>query len=391
MSNLIYRTADKCLHGQPSAFVTSGAFGVDRISVELDETWTGLGGENIEYSLSICRPGEYENAGEIVLNEREGDIVSRNIPYDVTAKAGEWELGLIARDTFKGELLKTSTTVPLIIEQGAPLGDTYIRDWNEIRQELIYAMNNNLDTSLTDDADADAILAAIESNPKTQTVAAWDKLFAESPLDPTIFGRTDNRTNSFWNGILPYLNTVNLTDATNFFRGNNHLEEVSLNAKNVTSFNNTFNMVYAGYPYASIKKITIKELSSQVVNYSGCFSGQSKLKEIDADINFTSCENTGEISSEYSAMFVNCVKLQSVRFIPDTLSVDLSLADCSELKKDSVISALRACKQLETAGSAVLAFNTAVYSADLMPEIETAVAKGFKVTFGNKIFGGTGE
>ena len=80
MSNLIYRTADKCLHGQPSAFVTSCAFGVDRISVELDETWTGLGGENIEYSLSSCRPGEYENAGEIVLNEREGDTVSCNIP-----------------------------------------------------------------------------------------------------------------------------------------------------------------------------------------------------------------------------------------------------------------------------------------------------------------------
>lgn len=389
MSNLIYRTADKCLHGQPSAFVTSGAFGVDRISVELDETWTGLGGENIEYSLSICRPGEYENAGEIVLNEREGDVVSRNIPYDVTAKAGEWELGLIARDTFRGELLKTSTTVPLVIEQGAPLGDTYIRDWNEIRQELIFAMNKNLDTSLSDDADVDAILAAIESNPKTQTVAAWDKLFAESPLDPTIFGRLDNSTNRFWNGILPYLNTVNLTDATNFFRGNNHIEEVSFNAKNVTNFNNTFNMVYAGFRYASIKKITIKELSSQVVDYRGCFSGQSKLKEIEADINFTSCKNTGGVGAVYESMFVNCKKLQSVRFIPGTLSVDLSLADCSELKKDSVISALRACKQLETAGSAVLAFNTAVYTADLMPEIEAAVAKGFKVTFGDKIYGGT--
>ena len=388
MSNLIYRTADKCLHGQPSAFVTSGAFGVDRISVELDETWTGLGGENIEYSLSICRPGEYENAGEIVLNEREGDTVSCNIPYDVTAKAGEWELGLIARDIFRGELLKTSTTVPFVIEQGAPLGDTYIRDWNGIRQEIIFAMNNNLDTSLSDDADADAILAAIESNPKTQTVAAWDKLFAESPLSPDIFGRSDNRTNSFWNGILPYLNTVNLTDATNFFRGNNHLEEVSLNAKNVTIFHNTFNMVYAGSTYANIKKIMIKELSSQVVNYIGCFAGQSELKEIDADINFTSCENTGGVGSAYSPMFVNCVKLQSVRFVPRTLSVDLSLADCSELKKDSVVSALRACKQLETAGSAVLAFNTAVYSADLMPEIEAAVAKGFKVTFGNTTYGG---
>lgn len=391
MEKIILSTSEKFLFYKNKAFVTSGAFGVDRISVELDETWTGLGGENIEYSLSICRPGEYENAGEIVLNEREGGVVSCKIPYDVTAKAGEWELGLIARDIFRGELLKTSTTVPFVIEQGAPLGDTYIRDWNGIRQEIIFAMNNNLDTSLSDDADADAILAAIESNPKTQTVAAWDKLFAESPLDPTIFGRLDNSTNRFWNGILPYLNTVNLTDATNFFRGNNHLEEVSLNAKNVTSFYNTFNMTYAGYLYASIKKITIKELSSQVVNYSGCFSGQYKLKEIDADINFTSCENTGGVSSVYSSMFVNCVKLQSVRFIPDTLSVDLSLADCSELKKDSVISALRACKQLDTAGSAVLAFNTAVYSADLMPEIEAAVAKGFKVTFGNKIFGGTEE
>lgn len=385
MSNLIYRTADKCLHGQPSAFVTSGAFGVDRISVELDETWTGLGGENIEYSLSICRPGEYENAGEIVLNEREGDVVSCKIPYDVTAKAGEWELGLIARDTFRGELLKTSTTVPLTIEQGAPLGDTFIRDWNEIRQELIFAMNNNLDTSLSDDADADAILAAIESNPKTQTVAAWDKLFAESPLDPTIFGRIDNGTNRFWKGKIPHLNTINLTDASYFFSGCGGVTEVSFDCTNVTTMNNTFRFPYA--PNSSIQKITLKNLSNKVTRFNQCFARQAVLEEIDADFDFTSCKSR----TATNEIFISCYKLKNVRFIPDTLSVDLSLADCSELKKDSVVSALRACKQLETAGSAVLAFNTAVYAEDLMPEIEAAVAKGFKVTFGNKIFGGTEE
>lgn len=385
MSNLIYRTADKCLHGQPSAFVTSGAFGVDRISVELDETWTGLGGENIEYSLSICRPGEYENAGEIVLNERDGDIVSRNIPYDVTAKAGEWELGLIARDTFRGELLKTSTTVPLVIEQGAPLGDTYIRDWNEIRQELIFAMNNNLDTSLTDDADADAILAAIESNPKTRTVAAWDKLFAESPLDPTIFGRLDNNTNRFWKGKIPHLNTINLTDASRFFSGCGGVTEVSFDCTNVTDMKSTFLFPYA--PNSSIKKITLKNLTDKVTSFYQCFTRQAALEEIDADFDFSSCKSSDNIYE----IFKECYKLKNVRFVPNTLSVDLSFVDCSELKKGSVISALRACKQLETAVSAVLAFNTAVYSADLMPEIEAAVAKGFKVTFGNKIFGGTEE
>ena len=78
-------------------------------------------------------------------------------------------------------------------------------------------------------------------------------------------------------------------------------------------------------------------------------------------------------------MMFNCYSIKSVRFVPNTLSVDLDLSVCSALNKDSVISALRACKQLDTAGSAVLAFNTAVYSADLMPEIEAAVAKGFKV------------
>lgn len=385
MSNLIYRTADKCLHGQPSAFVTSGAFGVDRISVELDETWTGLGSENIEYFLSICRPGEYENAGEIVLNEREGDIVSRNIPYDVTAKAGEWELGLIARDTFRGDLLKTSTTVPLVIEQGAPLGDTYIRDWNEIRQELIFALNNNLDTSLTDDADVDAILVAIESNPKTQTVAAWDKLFAESPLDPTIFGSKDTTSNLKWKGILPHLNTVNLTDASNFFRCNYTLTEVSFDCSSVTKLETCFLSAYA--PVSSIKKITLKNLTDKVTSFRQCFVRQGVLEEIDADFDFTSCKS----SAATVEIFQICSKLKNVRFVPNTLSVDLSFVDCSELKKDSVISALRACKQLETAGSAVLAFNTAVYTADLMPEIEAAVAKGFKVTFGNKTYGGTEE
>ena len=111
------------------------------------------------------------------------------------------------------------------------------------------------------------------------------------------------------------------------------------------------------------------------------------MEKIDADFDFTSCKS----SDNTYDIFRYCYKLKNVRFIPDTLSVDLSFVDCSELKKDSVISALRACKQLETAGSAVLAFNTAVYAADLMPEIEAAVAKGFKVTFGNKTYGGTEE
>ena len=384
MSNLIYRTADKCLHGQPSAFVTSGAFGVDRISVELDETWTELGDENIEYSLSICRPGEYDSAGEIVLNKREGEVVSCNIPYDVTAKAGEWELGLIARDTSRGELLKTSTTVPLVIEQGAPLGDTYIRDWNVIRQELIYAMNNNLDVALSDDADADAILAAIENNPKTQTVAAWDKLFAESPLDPTIFGRTDNSTNRFWKGAIPHLNTINLTNGSDFFRGCGGVTEVSFDCTSVTKMERTFSFPYS--PNSSIKKIMLKNLSNEVTTFLQCFEGQGYLTEIDADFDFSSVKTKSGTNRMY-----NCSSIKSVRFVPNTLSVDLDFSVCSALNKDSVISALRACKELETAGSAVLAFNTAVYSADLMPEIEAAVAKGFKVTFGNKTYGGIEE
>ena len=384
MEKIILSTSEKFLFYKNKAFITSGAFGVDRISVELDETWTGLGSENIEYSLSICRPGEYENAGEIVLNEREGDVVSCKIPYDVTAKAGEWELGLIARDIFRGELLKTSTTVPLVIEQGAPLGDTYIRDWNVIRQELIFAMNEYLSADLTDDADADAILAAIESNPKTQTVAAWDKLFAESPLDPTIFGRKDNSTNRFWKGKIPHLNTINLTDGSDFFRGCGGVTEVSFDCTNVTKIERTFLFPYA--PNSSIEKITLKNLSNKVTSFLQCFGGQGSLTEIDADFDFSSVKtNVGT-----NKMF-NCESLKSVRFVPNTLSVNLDLSLCSSLNKDSVISALRACKQLETAGSAVLAFNTAVYAADLMTEIEAAVAKGFKVTFGNKIYGGTEE
>ena len=384
MEKIILSTSEKFLFYKNKTFVTSGAFGVDRISVELDETWTELGDENIEYSLSICRPGEYDSAGEIVLNERAGDVISCNIPYDVTAKAGEWELGLIARDASRGELLKTSTTVPLTIEQGAPLGDTYIRDWNVIRQELIYAMNNNLDAALSDDADADAILAAIESNPKTQTVAAWDTLFAESPLDPTIFGRTDNSTNRFWKGVIPHLNTINLTDSSDFFRGCGGVTEISFDCTSVTKMERTFSFPYA--PNSSIKKITLKNLSDKVTSFLQCFEGQGYLTEIDADFDFSSVKT----KSGTNRMF-NCSSIKSVRFVPNTLSVDLDFSVCSALNKDSVISALRACKQLDTAGSAVLAFNTAVYSADLMPEIEAAVAKGFKVTFGNKTYGGTEE
>lgn len=384
MSNLVYRTADKCLHGQPTAYVTSGAYGVDRICVELDETWTGLGDEQtVEYALSINPPGEYDKAGSIVLGERSGDVVSCKIPYDVTAKAAEWEIGLFARDVVRGEFLKTSTTVPLIIEQGAPPSDTYIRDWEEIRQELIYKINAALGAELPETADADAIIEAIGDNPKVKTVAAWDKLFAESPLDATIFGRKDNSTNAYWKGVLPHLNTVNLTDATNFFKGNKGLTELSFDCTNVVNLNSCFLCLYV--PNATIKKITLKNLSDKVTSFSQCFIREGALTAIDADFDFSAIT----AKSGTSSMFESCSKLKSIRCVPNTLSVDLDLSTCAALSKDSVIYALRACKQLETAGSAVLAFNTAVYTADLMPEIEAAVAKGFKITFGSKTYGGS--
>lgn len=383
MSNLIYRTADKCLHGQPTAYVTSGAYGVDRICVELDETWTSLGDEQtVEYALSINPPGEYDRAGAIVLSERSGDVVSCKIPYDVTAKAAEWEIGLFARDVVRGEFLKTSTTVPLIIEQGAPPSDTYIRDWEEIRQELIYKINAALGAELPETADADAIIEAIGDNPKVKTVAAWDKIFAESPLDATIFGRKDNSTNRFWKGVLPHLNTVSLTSAENLFKGSGGLTEVSFDCRNVTNLNQCFTFPYA--PNSSIQKVTLKNLTSKTTEFYELFYGQGYLEEVDADFDFSSVTNSSKLTRAFS-----CAKLKSVRFVPNTLSVSLDLSSCTVLSKDSVIYALRACKQLETAGSAVLSFNTAVYAADLMPEIEAAVAKGFKVTFGNKTYGGS--
>lgn len=383
MSNLIYRTADKCLLGQPTAFITAGAYGVDRISVELDETWTGLGDEQtVEYALSINPPGEYDRAGAIVLNERSGDVVSCKIPYDVTAKAAEWEVGLLARDVVRGEFLKTSTTVPLIVKQGAPPTDTYIRDWEEIRQELIYKINAALGAELPETADADDIIEAIGDNPKVKTVSAWDKLFAGSPLGVGVFGSSSATSNKFWKGSLPHLNTVNLIDARRFFACNYLLDEVSFDCSNVTNLESCFRSEYA--PSAILKKVTLKNLTEAVTNFGWCFGRQGALTEIDADFDFTNCTNTKN-------MFTQCNKLNAVRFVPDSLSISLDFTDCSALSRDSVISALRACRQLETAGSAVMSFNTAVYNAELMTEIEAAVAKGFKVTFGNRIYGGTEE
>lgn len=383
MSNLIYRTADKCLHGQPTAFITAGAYGVDRIYVELDETWTGLGDEQtVEYALSINHPGEYDRAGAIVLNERSGDVASCKIPYDVTAKAAEWEIGLFARDTVRGEFLKTSTTVPLIVKQGAPPTDTYVRDWEEIRQELIYKMNDALGAGLPETADADAIIEAIGDNPKVKTVGAWDKLFAESPLGVGVFGSTTTTSNKYWKGSLPHLNTVNLIDARRFFACNYFLDEVSFDCSSVTNLESCFLSSYA--PSASLKKVTLKNLTEAVTDFGWCFGRQGALTEIDADFDFKNCTNTKD-------MFTQCGKLKAVRFVPDSLSISLDFSDCSALSRDSVISALRACRQLETAGSAVMAFNTAVYNAELMTEIEAAVAKGFKVTFGKRIYGGTKE
>lgn len=385
MAVIKIRTAEHKLEKVRFPKLTSGCMNVDYIQVELDDSWLSLGDfDRVEYAISLNKPGAYNESGSIVLNKYDNKTVMSKIPMDVTAVPIVWEIGVFARDTVSGEFLKTSDTLLLTVEQGAPPSDAYVQDWNEIRQELIHKLNICLDCNLSEAANVAEILSAIESNPKTQTVAAWDKLFAESPLSPDIFGRTDNGTNRFWKGKIPHLNTINLTDGSNFFRGCGGVTEVSFDCTNVTKMSMTFLFPYA--PNSSIQKITLKNLSNKVTNFWQCFGGQGYLTEIDADIDFSSVKSSGGTDRMF-----NCSSIKSVRFVPNTLSVDLDLSLCSALNKDSVFSALRACKQLETAGSAVLAFNTAVYAEDLMPEIETAVAKGFKVTFGNKTYGGTEE
>ena len=385
MAVIKIRTAEHKLEKVRFPKLTSGCMNVDYIQVELDDSWLSLGDfDRVEYAISLNKPGAYNESGSIVLNKHDSKTVMCKIPMDVTAVPIVWEIGVFARDTVSGEFLKTSDTLLLTVEQGAPPSDAYIQDWNEIRQELIHKLNIYLDCDLSEAANVNEILSAIESNPKTRTVAAWDKLFAESPLDATIFGRTDNSTNRFWKGVIPHLNTINLTDSSDFFRGCGGVTEISLDCTSVTKMGRTFSFPYA--PNSSIKKIVLKNLNNKVTSFWQCFEGQGYLTEIDADFDFSSVKTKGGTNRMF-----NCNSIKSVRFVPNTLSVDLDLSVCSALNKDSVISALRACKHLDTAGSAVLAFNTAVYTADLMPEIEAAVAKGFKVTFGNKTYGGTEE
>lgn len=390
MSTLSYYTQGKILNNSnPLSFLTSGAAGIDTIAVKLDSSWTSMPNIHQIY-ISLWRDGEVETPGIGLMaggTSADDNICTYKLPNDFfyPQNIGKWNFGIWAEDNNRTKI-KTSTPSDFIIVQGAPIDGEPILDWDVVQQELISTINSSLGTSLPSNAPIDYILLAIANNPKVWTCNAWDDLFANSSLSNLPFGRADNHQNTSWTGVLPYLNIANLRDGSNFFRGNVGLTEIHIQGSGLRSMKHMFNNLYSSSASSTLEKVRIDNLSPFVTTFEGAFTGQIKLKEIDADIDFTSCESAGG-SDFYGAMFKLCAALEKVRFKPGTLSVELNLSWSPSLTQDSVISALRACRAVEQ-GSRIMTFSTAVYSDEIMPEITAAVNKGWKIAFGNSIYGG---
>lgn len=198
------------------------------------------------------------------------------------------------------------------------------------------------------------------------TISSWDTFWAEIDSCAGLFSGKSIEPNP------PVFYTYKSTSAKSMFQ-NSNVQNVTLYINNVSSLEN-----FASYSTA-IKTVTFLGVSDSLTTLRGAFQNCSSLEQIIGELNATNFA-----SNAFDYAFTKCSKLQEFRIKQSTLSVKIDLSSCSALSRESVLSVLASCRQIDS--TQTIKFASAVYSADISEQIMSAVNKGWTVAFGSNTF-----
>lgn len=197
------------------------------------------------------------------------------------------------------------------------------------------------------------------------TVSTWDDFWVGFKSCAGMFSAKETPPNP------PFFNTYNCTSFSGMFKSNTHLESVSLRVNNCSLFD------YVFHSCTNLKSVTLVDTKPTMTRLDYAFHNCPRLESIN-----------GEIDCTYVTTFVEafyfCRALKDLRLKAGTLSVNIDLSSCSALSRESVLSVLASCRQIDS--TKTVKFASAVYSADISEQIMSAVNKGWTVAFGSNTF-----
>lgn len=202
-----------------------------------------------------------------------------------------------------------------------------------------------------------------------------------------------NFSRMFYNCVqlesVPLFDTSNATNFLNMFYGCTSLK--SIPAFNTAKLTNAFGMVRECASLVSFKGIDI----SKVTNCNGIFYGCTSLEEVEIDMSsvtvgnylFYKCSSLKTVKtldfsnlSSLSGQFYQCTSLESVEFVPGSIKLSMSMADCSKLDSDSVASIFAGLADLTDSDAQTLTLHANVQITQA--QADAAVAKNWNIVGG---------
>lgn len=213
--------------------------------------------------------------------------------------------------------------------------------------------------------------------------------------------------------VVPLLDTSDGTNFSSMFKGCGQLESVPLfdtskattflnmfygceSLKSIPAFNtakltNSFGMMRECTSLLEFKGIDI----SKVTNCNGMFYGCTSIEEIEIDTSsvingnylFYRCSSLKTVKTldfsniaSLSRQFYQCTSLESVEFVPESIKLSMSMADCSKLGSDSVASIFAGLADLTDSDAQTLTLHKDVQITQA--QADGAVAKNWNIVGG---------
>jgi hypothetical protein len=194
-------------------------------------------------------------------------------------------------------------------------------------------------------------------------------------IQQSLYKNTDNS----WAGALNVFKNTNVKDVSMFDLSkikwlsqafmNTKIEELNLDLTNVIYMDNMCEGC------VDLKKVTIKNMTSQMKSLSATFAGCVSLVSIEGDLNVVSCDKF--LYNVPQSSFYECRLLEEIRFIEGCIKHTISFLWSPYLSAESIQSIIDGLATVETAQT--LTLHADVKAKLTQTQLETITSKNWNL------------